>query len=97
MPWIRFCLTAAPPAMGHARRARPVSHGDALPANAADRQLRPSWSASTCPPDLSKMGLTSGRGCCQIVPKNTLVYRAREAEDLTFDKTRPEGRGHHRG
>jgi len=43
------------------------------------------------------MGLTSGRGCCQIVPKNTLVYRAREAEDLTFDKTRPEGRGHHRG
>ena len=35
------------------------------------------------------------RGLALVCVQPLLVYRAREAEDLTFDKSDPKGRSHH--
>jgi transposase len=40
--------------------------------------------------------LCAERGLALVCVQPLLVYRAGEGEDLTFGKTRPEGRGHHR-
>src|SRR5215813_4332889 len=40
--------------------------------------------------------LAAGRGLALVCVQPLLVYRAREGEDLTFDKSDPKGRGHHR-